>query len=48
MTEKNEPTGPCPPLEDVSEDEQADIVLAEEKAADFDAEETNTEEGQSE
>ncbi|QEQ94616.1 hypothetical protein SEA_SOSHI_3 [Streptomyces phage Soshi] len=41
MTTKktDEPTGPCPPLNDVSEDELADTVLAEESSADFDAEE---------
>jgi len=38
-TKKTDPTGPCPPLDDVSEDELADTVLSEESAADFDAEE---------
>ncbi|QEQ93783.1 hypothetical protein SEA_CHERRYBLOSSOM_4 [Streptomyces phage CherryBlossom] len=38
-TKKTDPTGPCPPLDDVSEDELADTVLAEESAADFTAEE---------
>ncbi|AOZ64869.1 hypothetical protein SEA_JAYLOCIRAPTOR_4 [Streptomyces phage Jaylociraptor] len=40
-TKKTDPTGPCPPLNDVSEDELADTVLAEESAADFDAEEND-------
>ena len=40
MTDKQ--TGPCPPLNDVSEDELADTVLAEESDADFTAEEAPT------
>lgn len=41
MTDKkNEPTGPCPPLDSVPEDEKPDTVLAEEAEADYDAEET--------
>jgi hypothetical protein len=45
MTEKKndvseaEDTGPCPPLGKISGDEQADVGLAEESAADFDADE---------
>ncbi len=41
MTDKKtEPTGPCPPLQDVTEEELADTVLSDESAADFDADET--------
>jgi len=44
MTDKKtEPTGPCPPLEDVNEDERPDTVLSEESAANFDADETDQE-----
>ena len=45
MTEKKndvdetEGSGPCPPLGKISEEEQADVSLAEESAADFDADE---------
>jgi hypothetical protein len=38
--EPTEPTGPCPPLEDVTEDERPDTVIAEEAEADYDVEET--------
>jgi hypothetical protein len=54
MTAKNENAtepeteGPCPPLNDVTEDEKPDTVLGKESDADFDAEETNSKENQSE
>jgi len=43
MTDKETGT-PCPPLDDVSEDELADTVLANESDADYEAEETNAKE----
>lgn len=39
-TENDEATGPCPPLESVTDDEKPDTVLADEAEADYDAEET--------
>lgn len=41
MTQNNETPegGPCPPLKDVTEDEQPDTVLSNETEADYDAEE---------
>uniref|UniRef100_A0AAU7GXK3 Uncharacterized protein n=1 Tax=Streptomyces phage Scarif TaxID=3158858 RepID=A0AAU7GXK3_9CAUD len=42
MTKKTEPTGPCPPLNDVTEEELPDTVLAEESSADFEADEEDS------
>jgi len=42
---KEEPVGaPCPPLDDVTEEEQPDTVFANETEADYKAEETNAKE----